>query len=486
MQNMSYTYDNAGNVTTISDALAGPQAQEFSYNDADMVIQASAAGGTYGLYSESYSYSSGNLYNKGGVTNTYGDPAHPHAVTERSNGNTYVYDDNGNQTRREISNDTYDLKYDAENRLVEVKKNSTVIATFVYDGGGKQVKSTINGVTTYYVGQHYKKEGTVVTKYYYAGAERIAMRQGGVLYYIFGDHLGSTAVVKNTQGGKTELRYTAWGTTRYEYGSTPTDRRYTGQREVDDVGLYFYNARWYDPALGRFIQADTIVPEAGNPQAWDRYAYANNNPTNSTDPTGHRACADVDSYGNCITEPIEKKDPEPHQPVSLIGGNPPYRLTFTPTTNPTLSAWLTATPTGTLPTPITYIRAGYTSTPTPSPTQTPTPAATPDLEEAFDFFFEPNLSGAPHFSDVLPPPYNTEIKFWGTFIWTFKEILKYSLSVSERSTQSYIYSPTPSVTSTSMPILTPLPSYTPTIFFFTPTLTPTIPTITPQWTNAYP
>ena len=97
---MSYTYDNAGNVTTITDTLAGPQTQEFSYNDADMVTHASAAGGTYGLYSENYSYSSGNLYNKGGVTNTYGDEDHPHAVTARSNGNTYVYDDNGNQTRR--------------------------------------------------------------------------------------------------------------------------------------------------------------------------------------------------------------------------------------------------------------------------------------------------------------------------------------------------------------------------------------------------
>ena len=87
-----------------------------------------------------------------------------------------------------ISIDTSDLKYDAESRLVEVKKNSTVIATFVYDGDGKHVKSIINGVTTYYVGQYYQKEGTVVTKCYYAGAERVAMRQGGVLYYIFGDH----------------------------------------------------------------------------------------------------------------------------------------------------------------------------------------------------------------------------------------------------------------------------------------------------------
>jgi len=292
-------------------------------------------------------------------------------------------------------------------------------------------------------------------------------------------------VVKNTQGGKTELRYTAWGTTRYEYGAAPTDRRYTGQREEASLGLYFYNARWYDPALGRFIQADTIVPGAGNPQAWDRYAYTSNNPVKYIDPSGHSVDCGIGEQ-NCRAGKYIIDDNGQDQSVSLFGGNPPYRSTFTPTTNPTLSAWQTATPTGTLPTPITYIKTGYTSTPTPSPTQTPTPAATPDLEEAFDFFFEPNLSGAPHFSDVLPPPYNKEIRFWGTFVWTFKEILKYSLSVSERSTQSYIYSPTPSVTSTSMPILTPLPSYTPTIFFFTPTLTPTNPTITPQWTNAYP
>jgi hypothetical protein len=64
--------------------------------------------------------------------------------------------------------------------------------------------------------------------------------------------------------------------------------------------LYFYNARWYDPALGRFIQADTIVPGAGNPQAWDRYAYANNNPARYTDPSGHKVCDEVDVYGNCI------------------------------------------------------------------------------------------------------------------------------------------------------------------------------------------
>ena len=49
----------------------------------------------------------------------------------------------------------------------------------------------------------------------------------------------------------------------------------------------FYVARWYDPVLGRFAQADTVVPGAGNPMAWDRYAYVNNNPVGYSDPTGH-------------------------------------------------------------------------------------------------------------------------------------------------------------------------------------------------------
>lgn len=47
----------------------------------------------------------------------------------------------------------------------------------------------------------------------------------------------------------------------------------------------FYNARWYDPALGRFAQADTVVPEGV--QGYDRYAYANNSPVVYSDPSGH-------------------------------------------------------------------------------------------------------------------------------------------------------------------------------------------------------
>ena len=46
----------------------------------------------------------------------------------------------------------------------------------------------------------------------------------------------------------------------------PTSYRFTGQRKDATIGLYFYNSRYYDPLLGRFTQADTIVPEPGAPQ----------------------------------------------------------------------------------------------------------------------------------------------------------------------------------------------------------------------------
>ena len=78
------------------------------------------------------------------------------------------------------------------------------------------------------------------------------------------DHLGGTSLTLNDTGGvHGELFYTAFGETLYSMGTTPTDVRYTGQREAADIGLYFYNARWYDPALGRFAQADTLIAGAG-------------------------------------------------------------------------------------------------------------------------------------------------------------------------------------------------------------------------------
>jgi len=111
----------------------------------------------------------------------------------------------------------------------------------------------------------------------------------GTLYYVHQDHLGSTVAVSDAAGG-------AVGRVLYDpYGEvltstlpvTLTDRLFTGQRLDSSTGLYYYNARYYDPYLGRFIQPDTLVPDPLNPQAWNRFSYVYNNPTSYVDPSGH-------------------------------------------------------------------------------------------------------------------------------------------------------------------------------------------------------
>ena len=150
--------------------------------------------------------------------------------------------------------------------------------------------------------------GETWTSYYSAGARRVALRvQDGdtaseSVSYLFGDHLGSTSVIADGSGNLVaELGYLPWGELRFETGASPTQYGYTGQySEMDDTGLLFYNARWYDPALGRFAQADTIVPGAGNPMAYDRFAYVLNNSMRYADPTGHCGM-DFEELGNTTT-----------------------------------------------------------------------------------------------------------------------------------------------------------------------------------------
>jgi RHS repeat-associated protein len=121
-----------------------------------------------------------------------------------------------------------------------------------------------------------------------SNGQRVAMRQEGVVYYIHSDHLGSTSLTTD-QRQQVEARqlYHPYGTPRWSQGTLPTDYTFTGQRLEAGLGLMHYGARFYSPRLGRFVSADTIVPEPGEPQALNRYAYVQNNPLRYIDPSGH-------------------------------------------------------------------------------------------------------------------------------------------------------------------------------------------------------
>jgi RHS repeat-associated protein len=91
------------------------------------------------------------------------------------------------------------------------------------------------------------------------------------------------------------IAYFPFGGTRTSSGTLNTDERFTGQR-LDQSGLYYYNARYYDATIGRFISADTMVPGFSNPQSLNRYSYCWNNPLKYVDPTGHWGWSNIKKF----------------------------------------------------------------------------------------------------------------------------------------------------------------------------------------------
>ena len=127
------------------------------------------------------------------------------------------------------------------------------------------------------------------------------MRVDSTPYFVLKDHLGSASVITDASGNTVgEQRYYPFGETRVTTGTIPTDKLFTGQREMAGLGIYHYGARFYSPYITQFSQPDSIVPDPYNPQSLNRYSYALNNPIRYTDPTGHRPCEDY--QGSCLSE----------------------------------------------------------------------------------------------------------------------------------------------------------------------------------------
>lgn len=112
---------------------------------------------------------------------------------------------------------------------------------------------------------------------------------GVKIYYYHHDHLGSVNMVTDETGQVVQrMEYKPFGEPYLIEGQDVSPHKFTGKRLDASTGLYYFNARYYDAQLGRFIQPDTIVPNPGNPQDLNRYTYGRNNPLKYTDPTGRK------------------------------------------------------------------------------------------------------------------------------------------------------------------------------------------------------
>ncbi len=233
---------------------------------------------------------------------TYGDSAHLHAATSVGSGYTASYDAAGNMLCRAPTASTTcsgtptgaQSSYDNEGRLAawqNAPSSPTSTANYLYDGEGNRVfqQTTTNGSTTSttYVGnlEDITTSGstTTTTAYYYLGGERVAESVNSTISYLLSDRLGSAEVALNSSGSATaSTLFGPYGQARYTNGSMPGSCGYTGQRDDTAVtGLDYYNARYYDPTLGQFASADTML------DGLNRYAYVGGNPESGTDPSGH-------------------------------------------------------------------------------------------------------------------------------------------------------------------------------------------------------
>jgi RHS repeat-associated protein len=213
--------------------------------------------------------------------------------------------------------------YDYQNRLVSLSDGGA----FTYDDGENRIKKIENGITTYYFFSEYEEaryideNNTPVTeeiKYYFANGQRIAKRSSlDGLYYFHTDHLGSAVRVTDESGNIMQsMAYDPFGSTAYSWTAeelnTETRYQFTGQ-EHDESGIYYYGARYYDPALGRFLQADSVL------DGLNRYAYCHNNPVKYTDPTGHVALTGLTDGNGGAVYPTNEVEPEEEEPESTQG-----------------------------------------------------------------------------------------------------------------------------------------------------------------------
>jgi len=196
----------------------------------------------------------------------------------------------------------YDAAYVRVQQVRVTRMTGGITESYTYDADGDRVAKTVGGVTTVYLqGLWEQIVGGASTRYYPFNDQIVAMRDSATnaVTYLHGDHLGSVSLATDNSGAVVSKQdFDPWGKARGASTIPQTSLNYTGQR-LDGTGLLYYHARYYDPALARFVSADSISPDHTDPQTRNRYSYVLNNPLRYTDPSGHCAAGDGDDPAAC-------------------------------------------------------------------------------------------------------------------------------------------------------------------------------------------
>ncbi len=311
LQDIFYTYDKVGNITNLDENGGTAAARDIDYTYDDL-YRLTEADNTIASEVRTYNYDAiGNITNKsdqGDYTYAETGKTNPQAVTEIKDGSTskkrFEYDDNGNLVEEEedtaLGTIVSEYDWDHHNRMIESRVTDealvTTTTTYLYNSAGKRLKKVVDdgttSFTTLYPFPDYELTQT--------GTEKISVSAGNSLVAVIeststtqtiqfhhNDHLGGGNIVTDENGGVIQvLDYHPFGETRVDSksGNYDSTQKFTGHELDDSTGLYYAQARYYDPSIGRFVSQDPLT--LASPGNDDYYVYSLNNPIIFVDPTG--------------------------------------------------------------------------------------------------------------------------------------------------------------------------------------------------------
>ena len=229
-----------------------------------------------------------------------------------------VSDLSSNQVAFKDASGTTDYEYDLNGNMIKYANKK--ITNITYNHLNLPTQLTVNGTTVYYKynaeGQRIEKRvGSNVTKYVYnpeghliaelnssnnitkeniinSNGETIGMEVNGSKKYYLKDHLGNIRVTIKDNAGTAEVvaaqDYYPFGMVMpgRSFQSTTDEQnkfKYQGKERDQETGYDYFEARFYDSSIGRFLQVDPLTEILPRQNA---YTGMNNSPTNIIDPDG--------------------------------------------------------------------------------------------------------------------------------------------------------------------------------------------------------
>jgi len=285
----NYLYDGNRNLLSIRATNTPWLNQDFYYDALNRLIR---AGGIYGTIEYTYDKVGNRLTRSiNDQTETYRYFPGSNRLSEVGGAPalSYTYDLNGNIT----GVDDKTLIYNQNNRLIQVKKNGTVLGEYNYNGMGQRILRTADGVTTIFVYDfdgniiaESRPDGTLTAEYLYLLGNRIARVdvETETFSYYLNNYLGTPLLMTDDTGKVVwEAFYKPFGDAYVNPNSELVNNfRFAGQYYDKETGLHYNYHRYYDPKTGRYLTPDPIGLAGGI----NLFSYAANNPVNLIDPFG--------------------------------------------------------------------------------------------------------------------------------------------------------------------------------------------------------